>query len=148
MDLIMIDWTLSLQIGIFLFLVIFLSNVLFKPVVKVLEVREEMHLGPNRQAKTLKEEVVSLNEQIGASIAEVRKQADVFRSETMSVARKTEGEILAESRNKADDFLKKSRGEMDAQVSEASAKLRAEGDRIGALLAQKVLSSAGQGGAS
>ncbi len=42
MDLIFPDATIFIQMGIFLFLVVFLSKVLFKPILAVLEARDEM----------------------------------------------------------------------------------------------------------
>ena len=142
-----LDWTLWLQAGIFVFLVIFLSKVLFKPVFQVLEAREEMHKGPAKQASALKEEAAALQEEVRASLATAKQEVETFRNEILVGARQSESEILTASKAEANGFLADSRKEIDGQIQSASDQLRQEGDRIGSLLANKILTSAGQRGA-
>jgi F-type H+-transporting ATPase subunit b len=139
MDLISPDKTFFIQMGIFLFLVIFLSKVLFKPILQVLEAREEMHLGPANEAGRLKEESATLKEEVGTAIAAAKEQADKLRNEALTEARKSEGELLAQSRQEAEQFLTASRTEIDKQIEAAAAQLQSDAARIGSALATKLL---------
>lgn len=148
MDLIVPDWTFFVQIGVFLFLLVFLSKVLFKPVMKVLEEREEMHKGPSAEAARLKEEVDDLKKEVYGAIALAKEEAEKTRGEVLSEARKTEAEILAMSKKETTEFLEKSRKEVLAQVQSAKKDLKSEGEKLGKVLADKLVASGGQGGAS
>jgi F-type H+-transporting ATPase subunit b len=139
MDLIFPDETLFIQMGIFIFLVIFLAKVLFKPILQVLEAREEMHLGPAQEAKRLKGEAATLKEEVGAAIASAKEEADKLRNEALSDARKSEGEMLAASRQEAEQFLTTSRTDMEKQIEEAAGQLQSDAARIGSALATKLL---------
>jgi F-type H+-transporting ATPase subunit b len=139
-----LDWTFFLQAGIFLFLVVFLSKVLFKPVVQVLEAREQMHKGPAEQAAKLKKDVEELRSEVNLAIDGAKEQADSIRSELVSEARQEESKILAENRKKVEEYLGQSREEIRGEFETASKSLQGEADRIGAVLAEKLLT--GQGG--
>lgn len=141
------NWTFFLQLGVFLFLIIFLSKVLFKPVLKVLEAREQMHVGPKEEARKLKEEVEALKEDVYGAIAEAKDEAEKIRNESLSQARQSEAEVLAKSKEQAQDFLEKTRGDLAGQVDKVAKELKKEGEKMGAVLADKLISS-GQGGAS
>lgn len=148
MDLVMPDLTTFIQLGIFLFLVVFLSKVLFKPVLQVLEAREQMHVGPKEEAARLKAEAETLREEVYSAISAAKGEAEKVRAESLDQARKSEGEILAQSRKDTEDFLTKTRADIAQQVDKAAQELRAEGDKIGATLVDKLINTTGKGGAA
>ena len=141
-----LDWTFLVQWGIFIFLIIFLSKVLFKPVLSVLEAREEMAEGPNQRAKELKEEVASLKQEITEAISKAKAGADEIRNEAISSVRAKESELLSSSREETNQYLKEARTQIADQVGKAAQELRKDGDRIGSALAKKLMPSTGQGG--
>jgi len=142
------DWTLFFQAGIFIFLIIFLSKVLFKPVVQVLEAREQMHLGPKAEAERLKAEAEQLKEVIGQAIEQAKAEADKHRNDAVTQARKLEEEILQAGRNESESLLKEARGSIAEEVRAASAALQSEAQNIGAIIAEKLVAPSRQGGRS
>ncbi len=145
MELIKPDWTFFIQIGIFLFLVIFLSKVLFKPVIKVMDAREDMHKGPRAKAAELEKKVETLKEEVYGAIALAKEGAEKTRLDVLSGARETESRILEDNKKEVSEFLDKSRKDILAQVENASKELEKEGEKLGKVLADKLVASGQKG---
>ena len=70
-----IDGTIFIQLGIFIFMFLILHFALFKPVVRLIEVRHDATLGVEREAARMDEECNDINFWVDEKLAEIKEQA-------------------------------------------------------------------------
>jgi F-type H+-transporting ATPase subunit b len=133
------DWTLLYQAGLFLVLMVFLGKVLFAPMLKVFEAREQAHLGPEKMAKDLEAQALAAADSYNKLRLEALNTAEKIRSELLKDATERQKGILAESRQKAEAALKEARGQIEASWSELKAQLPSKADTLAMQLTDKLL---------
>jgi F-type H+-transporting ATPase subunit b len=133
------DWTLLYEAGLFIALMIFLSKVLYKPILEVFEAREKAHLEPDRLAKDLTSQAANMD----ASYQKIRSEAltdgNRIRNELLKDAGERQRAHLAEAKKKADGIIEENR----RQLAESQLRLREElpgrADALASLLADRLL---------
>lgn len=136
------DYTLFIQIAMFVALWQFLKWALFGPVSRVLAARAARTTGDKTRAQELRTQAEAKLAEIEAGLAEARQQG---AREAEAIRRHAEGEeqkILGRYRDEALQILERGRAETRAQVEAARAPLRSEAERLAAKVIEKVLGRA------
>jgi F-type H+-transporting ATPase subunit b len=108
-----LDTTVFVQFGIFLFLMVILTRLVFRPYLALRAERTRSIDGAREEADRLSEDAAEKLSTYEAQIAKARKEAATVRAEV-----RAEGESLASQR------LKTAHGESEAKVEAARHKIR------------------------
>ncbi len=134
-----LDASFGIQIASFFLLWLVLKQLLFDPMLRVLEERERRTLGNERAAQRLRAEAEALRAECDERLAAVRHELLEQSEETRKAARTEERRIIAQARAAAARHLAAARAEIAAQAEAARAALRADAQAIAAQMAEKVL---------
>ncbi|HJM40419.1 MAG TPA: F0F1 ATP synthase subunit B [Planctomycetota bacterium] len=129
-------WT----IAIFLISLPFMWKVVFGPIAKALEDREEATRQAAQVAEAAREETETLRTEIEADLAEARREARDRVREAESRAEAKEKEILAKARDEAERERQRSREEIESAKASALEELRATAVELGVGIAEKAIS--------
>ena len=130
---------LVLQGLIFLLVLWFLKKILFKPILKILQAREEKTEGFLNQADQVEEKAEKTLEQYNERFRQARKEAlEVKRKLILEGAEKREAEI-DKARKEAQGFLEEMRKSITEETEKTKKTLHQQVDAIGQIMAQKAL---------
>ncbi len=134
-----LDATFTLQMFLFLFLVVALKPLLFDPLLKVFEEREKRTDGARSEAREMQKKagelLVRYEQAIARVSSEVAKERDAIRAETARL----EERILNEARAETAVIVERGRRELAAQVEQMRFELGRQSERLGRDVAEKVL---------
>ena len=134
-----VDWTLIYQIVLFVLLMVFLTKVLFNPMLKVFEAREKAHLAPEARAGELSDEARQARAEYERALSEARKTGESIRQELAKDAGEREGAILAEARNQADQTLSAAMEQIAESRRRLTEEVPKKADRLAMQLADHLL---------
>jgi F-type H+-transporting ATPase subunit b len=115
-----LDYTLFIQMVNFIVLVILLNAVIFKPILKLFDERNEKVEGAVDEARRLSEEAEKLMEEYERKISEARQQALQLVNEGRLQAVDSQKKALAKVRGEAEGQLKQLKERVDKEKGEAS----------------------------
>lgn len=133
------DWTALVQLVIFLVLVVLLSRLLFKPILKLLEKRDDLIHGGKRQADQFTAKAKELMGQYEQGLAEARRRALAERERLKAEALSIEAEMLKRVGEECQRFLEETKAKIQAESARAKEDLRKQADLISLEIAEKVL---------
>lgn len=129
-----IDRTMLVQMAIFVFLIVVLSPLLFKPLLKLFEERERRTEGARTDARQMQEKAESLLVRYQAKLEDVKRIAaqerDRLRLETLQL----ESKILDEARAATAKFVEQGR----LQIGHEVAKIRQDMDLLSQSIAREI----------
>ncbi len=134
-----IDSTLFIQLGIFLFMVFILRSLLFKPVIRLIEARDEATLGAVKKAAELQREAAAINADFETTIGKVRNEATADRNKTIDAAKQSEREILSTAKEHAARLMSETRTRAENEMRNVQKNLEEETRTMALLLAEKIL---------
>jgi F-type H+-transporting ATPase subunit b len=130
---------LIIQGVIFLFVLCFLNKVLFKPILKILQEREERTEGFLNQADQVGEKAEKTLEQYNEKFRQAKKEAlELKRKLILEGAEKREAAI-DKARKEAQGFLEEMRRNIAEEAEQTKKTLHQQVDAIGQIMAQKAL---------
>jgi F-type H+-transporting ATPase subunit b len=130
---------LIIQGVIFLFVLWFLNKVLFKPILKILQEREERTEGFLNQADQVGEKAEKTLEQYNEKFRQAKKEAlELKRKLILEGAEKKEAAI-DKARKEAQGFLEEMRRNIAEEAEQTKKTLHQQVDAIGQIMAQKAL---------
>jgi F-type H+-transporting ATPase subunit b len=135
--------TLIVQLVVFLTVMLWLSFVLFRPMLRLLEEREKRIEGTRREAERLTTAGGEKSGIIDIRIDEARAQAMEERAALRSQGQKVYQELVDSARHQAQDKLNKARGEIHKAQTEAAAALKRDAEALAALIVKQVVPGAG-----
>jgi F-type H+-transporting ATPase subunit b len=138
-QLIDLDGTVFVQLGMFLLLMAILRQFLWKPYLKVKGERVTRVDGYREEATRLEAEAASRLAKAEAALAEARRVGASERAEARSVAQKRENELLAQANATAQKALADARARVNASLTAERAKLQQTANEVGAQAARKIL---------
>jgi F-type H+-transporting ATPase subunit b len=138
-QLIDLDGTAFIQLGLFLLLMLVLRQFLWRPYLKVLGERTTRVDGYKQEAVRLDAEAASRLAKAEAALAEARRVGAGERVEARAVAQKREQELLAAANVAAQKTLAEARARVSAALAGERAKLQQTAADIGAQAARKIL---------
>lgn len=113
-----LDGTYFLQLAIFFALFAILHGLLFKPVLAVLDERDEAIDGARRAARELEARAEEKLETFEAEMKKVRAEAAAERERLRQDGLALERELLARSRAEAEEILESGRAELGRRAAE------------------------------
>jgi F-type H+-transporting ATPase subunit b len=138
-QLIDLDGTVFVQLGMFLLLMAILRQFLWKPYLKVKGERVARVDGYREEATRLEAEAASRLAKAEAALAEARRVGAGERAEARAVAQKRENELLAQANASAQKALADARARVNASLATERAKLQQTAAEVGTQAARKIL---------
>ena len=130
---------LGLLILLFMLLVIPVNALIFRPIFRVLDAREEKSSGTRTRADRLEREATQTLERYEREVGQVRVEAESRRREKLESARSEGAEQLAQARSDAESELERARSEIASAMAEARGRLRQQAEELAAEAATRVL---------
>jgi F-type H+-transporting ATPase subunit b len=134
-----IDFSLVVQIVLFLILFSILRRVLFGPVGRLMAERERRTEGAHAEARSMTEEGKELQEQYDAAIAKARAEGEAIKAEIRDEALKARNVMLSQGRDAATEKIQEIREEVRKELEEARRVASANADALAQQMAEKVL---------
>lgn len=134
-----INFTIIIQIINFLVLIFILNIVLYKPILKVLDERDQRIDGQQAQAKKVLEDcqaiVVDYNQKLYNAKIDAMNAKNAARNEASEEA----NGIIADARRKAEEIISQMQQQMASEIAQAKKELEPELDVMAATIAQQIL---------
>ena len=130
-------WTI---ISFFLFMFL-LKKVLYEPVLKVMDAREERIKAGLEEGKNARKALDESKAQLAAELTEKSGEARQFISEARAEAEKAKGEVLSNAHTEAEELHKQVREKVKAEEAEAVSSVESNMPELVAVLSNKLLHS-------
>jgi F0F1-type ATP synthase membrane subunit b/b' len=134
-----IDGTVFLMLGIFLVVAFVLTQWLWKPYLRVRELRVSRVEGYREEAARLEAEAAARLSRVEAQLAEARRTGSAERAHARAEAQAREHQIVAEAQAAAQQALAEARAQLDAAFAAEVAKLHDRALLLGREISEKVL---------
>ena len=123
----------------FTLLVFPVNALVFKPLFRVLALREERIAGARRRALELERDAADVLARYRQAIRDVREEAEQSRRVGLEEARTESGSVSTAARSQAESVLQAGREELDAWLDQARNELRGSADSLARTAAERVL---------
>jgi F-type H+-transporting ATPase subunit b len=137
--LIELNFTFFIQVINFLLLIVILNKLLYKPILKILEERDERVSGGQQKAKKLIEDSQSFITDYNQKLHSAKLDAMNAKNAARSAASEQANGIIGEARGKADEIIDQMQQEMSKEIEKAKKELEPELDVMAATIAQQIL---------
>jgi len=140
----MVDITgwLFVQIANFIVLLVALHFLLFKPLLSIMQERQQAVSGAFTDSKSAQEKAQSLLEQYNASLADSKQKATAAYTALYQQGLDAQREMIAAERSKASEQLDKARAEIAAATAAARSEIRSEAEKLSNEISAKLLGRA------
>jgi F-type H+-transporting ATPase subunit b len=142
-----LDWTIGVQFGMFMFAILILNLVLFKPVLRTIEERRSRTAGAEEEAEALTKKTEIKVHSYERRMAAARQRAAEERRRVVKEGTDREKQLLDEARQKAAAIIEeagqKVAGERDAARQALSAQVQALAVEIASKVAGRQMSAGG-----
>jgi len=125
-----INYTLLIQLGNFIVLLIALHIILFRPMLRIMEEREQGISSALGDARSAQERMQKLMEEYDTVLAEARQKATATYNEIYQTGLDEQRDMIAAERAKASELLDKGREDIVAAADTARMDLKKEAERI------------------
>jgi len=127
------------QIVNFGLLLVLLSLVLYKPVLRMLDQRAARIRESLQQAEAVKQDMAKAEQQVQAHLDEARQEGQVLIGQAAQLGERLKEEARQEARHEADAIISRARSEIQMERDEAIAELRRQFADLTILAAGKVI---------
>lgn len=134
-----IDNTVFVMLGLFLVLAFILTQWLWKPYLRVREERVRRVEGAREEADRLEADAAGRLARIEAQLAEARKAGQAERAQARTAAVAREQEIVSAAQEAARKQLIEARGKLETALTTERARLAAHANALGREIAEKAL---------
>ena len=134
-----LDLTLVVQLIILLTVLVSVGNLLFKPFLQVIDLREHSIAGARKDGARLVAEAEAKDKELHKALDDTRRKAMSERAGLIAEAQKTERKILDDARASAQKRIDAARTELTAERAKTSAQLQATSKDLARSIASKVL---------
>lgn len=134
-----LDYTVIVQIVSFLLLWFFLSRLLFRPFLRLLEEREQRTEGARAEAALLREEAERLKAEYDQWVAKARNEGGTIKEALRLEAAKARERLLGEARETASRRLEAMRAEMQRELQRGRELGTREAEAVGVQMVEKIL---------
>jgi F-type H+-transporting ATPase subunit b len=138
-DLLSVNYTVFIQIVIFLIAIFILNKLVFKPFLNLVDRRDMLTRGAIEEAHELEEKVKAIIEEYDLKLDEARVLAAQERSKLVLEGQKVAGEIIGKAREEAGVFLEEAKVKLEADTKEIKEKIKGDIDELAIDIASKVL---------
>lgn len=133
------DYTVVFQMGIFVFLMLLLEPLLFRPVLRIFALREERTEGVRAQARELEERAGQLLKRYEKELERVHRAAATERERLRQETATLEATILHEARESTTKILEEGRRRIESEVNRIRFDLGRESEQLSHNIVQKTL---------
>jgi F-type H+-transporting ATPase subunit b len=133
------DYTVVFQMGIFVFLMLLLEPLLFRPVLRIFALREERTEGVRAQARALEERAGELLKRYEKELERVHRAAASERERLRQETAALEATILHEARESTTRILEDGRRRIEVEVNRIRFDLGRESEQLSRNIVQKTL---------
>jgi F-type H+-transporting ATPase subunit b len=137
-----LDSSLLIQLANFLVLLVALNYILFRPVRRIIQEREQDIRSALGDANAAQKRMQALLEQYNASLAEAKQKATAGYNANYQQGLDAQRDLIAAERAKAGELLDKARAEIAAAASAARTDLKKEAERLSQEISTKLLGRA------
>ena len=141
-----LDATFFILIGVFFLTLFVLTTMLFNPLFAVLDARRKAVEGAIGDSRTLGREADAKKSEFEKKVQEIKREAGEEREELRREARRAEADILEKGKADALKTVESARAELEREISQVRGGLDTESQRLGQVLADRILGSIGSGG--
>ncbi|MDT8273980.1 MAG: ATP synthase F0 subunit B [Desulfomonilia bacterium] len=134
-----LNWTFLVQVVNFLVLMFILNRLLYKPVLKVLDERDERIVGGQQKAKQLTEDRAALFQEYEKKLYAAKVDAVSAKNVAINQAVEEANAIIEASRKKADGHIHEMQLEMAREMERVKKELEPELGSMAASIAQQIL---------
>lgn len=134
-----VNFTVLIQMGLFLTLMIILNKFVFKPMVTLLEERERRIKDPGSDAKGMEAEVEKMRLQYEATLNDTKLKAIEERNKLRKEGTDLEQDIVKGAYRTSEEIMSEIRGRIEKETNAAREALRAEVKSLSSNVATKLL---------
>jgi len=134
-----LNFTLFIQMGLFLVLMIILNHFVFRPMVALLEERDKRIKDPGADAKGMEAEVEKMRLKYEATLNDAKLKAIEERNKLRKEGADREQELVKAAYKASEETLSEVKGKIEKELSTARATLRIEAASLSANVAEKLL---------
>jgi F-type H+-transporting ATPase subunit b len=134
-----LNFTVIFQLAIVLILMVALSNLVFKPFLRVVQERKDWIEGAEKKARELRQRSEELMERYQDSMSAAQAQGASIREEVRKEGLSREAEILQKAMEEANQFLEEMKGKIQEESENARAGLRLQAQTLSREMAGKML---------
>lgn len=134
------DWqALGLILLAFVLLVTPINHLVFKPLFRAIDEREERIAGSRRRGEKLEQDADDVLERYQRAVREARESAEQDRRGQIEAARGEHGAVTAEARSEAEAEVERSRADIQQSLEAARSALRASAEPLAREAAARIL---------
>jgi len=134
-----LNYTLIIQLTVVLGLMVILSQLAFKPFLKILQARKDHMEGAEQEANELHRRAQELMERYRETMAAAQAQGTAIREEIRKESMAMEGEIIQKTTDEAHQIVRDIQMEISAETEKARADLQSKAQSLSREMAQKIL---------
>lgn len=134
-----IDFSLVVQIVLFLIFWALLRRILFTPVGRLMEERERRTEGVELQARAMRDEAKQLQAEYEAAIAKARQEGDAIKSQIRAEAAHARDLVIAQAHEAATQRTQDMRAQIHRELEGARASIAQQAESLAQDMAEKVL---------
>lgn len=134
-----LDYSIFVQIALFLLIWFFLARFVFSPFQRLLEEREQRTEGMKVKADTLLEEAERIRIQYENRITRAREEGNSLKEEIRQEALQAGEQILTQAHTEAARFLQAARQQIADEMQKSQALAQEEAQAIAREMAEKIL---------
>ena len=138
MDNMTLDWTIGVQFGMFMFAILILNLVLFKPVLRTIEERRSRTAGAEEEAETLTKKTEIKVHSYERRMAAARQRAAEERRRVVKEGTDREKQLLDEARRKAAAIIEEAGQKVASEREAAQQALSTQVQALAVEIASKV----------
>jgi F-type H+-transporting ATPase subunit b len=134
-----LDWTVLVQAALFLLMLAFLTRVLFRPFLRLRNLREENIQGARQRARKMEDDARVRVAAYEAEIERAKARGSQERSKIHAEADQLERQVLESTRSEMHNLLVESRTRLASERSNAQAALGAQVEDLAGRVLARVL---------
>ncbi len=134
-----VNFTLIIQMINFFLLIFILNKILYKPILKILEEREQRIEGQQQQAKKTIEDGLVILTDYNKKLYDAKIDAMNTKNAARNEASEQANGIIEDSRKKAEEIIARMQQEMASEMAQAKKELDPELSVMAATIAQQIL---------
>jgi F-type H+-transporting ATPase subunit b len=134
-----IDWTLWLQAGNFVLLIVILQRLLYRPLQAILDQRQARRESAEQRSRDLEAQVVEQQQVFDEQLSQARQQAQQARLAALEQAQQEEARLLGQAHDEAAQTLAQVRRKVAEQVETEVDRLRNLTAHLGNEVAARLL---------
>ena len=138
-DLLSVNYTVFIQIVIFLIAIYILNKFVFKPFINLVDRRDMLTRGAIEEAHELEEKVKAIIEEYDVKLNEARAFAAEERNKLIQEGQNVSQEIIGEARNETGALLDEAKTKLEAETKEIKDKIKNDIDGLATDIASKVM---------